>query len=157
VATADSRFVLSALALALGVSSFGPACTGGLGQTSRVAVSLDHGGQPLDDDAEFQARFLDIVRGVQSSGWRPVLVQPSRGRLGLLARYTDTSVAEYGPYRIAIDCSSRRECAITPIGARVEWFEQRWHLPQKMAEELSALGEVVEAHAGWSATSRAPP
>ena len=127
------------------------ACTGGITPFLTSKVDLDD--TTSVRDASFAVRFDQLVAAAEAHGWTVALVQPSRARFGLYARYADEYVEEYGPYRIAVSCGAGYECEITPIGPRVEcaspapaagWGEQRWYLPERFAEELLDLTVVLD-------------
>lgn len=105
-----------------------------------LAALLVACGAPIVRVTPLQARgsYELALEAAHARGYQVALAQPNRGRIGLLALYSDEASFEHGTYRIAITCNPR-SCDIRPIGPRVEWYEQRYHMPEAFRDELVAL------------------
>jgi hypothetical protein len=90
--------------------------------------------------AASRAVFDRLVSSAEHMGYQPVVVQPDRGRFGVVARYTERDDG----YRIAVECFSDGSIRLTPIGARVELIEGYYILPGELRREMIAFARDLQ-------------
>ena len=125
----------SALALVLAVALLSVGCV-----SLRTIDPIVLGPVP---DGPSTAMFERLLSSARARGYTLELAQPSRGRFGMLAHYTERSTR----YRIAVECFRDGRITVTPIGPAVERFRGRLIMPARLHDELVELARALEAAA----------
>lgn len=85
------------------------------------------------------ARFAAMVQAAQQAQYEPAVVQPSRHRFAVYARFQE----RFGPYVIGVESQPDGTVRITPVGPRVEQIDGVYYLPHPLQDEVEAFARLM--------------